>query len=333
MLYLNNRNYLKIGKGHLMAAREKLTEAQDVLKQVIIGQDECVELLLTSLLSGGHVLLESVPGSGKTRLAKAFAKIIEGEFSRIQFTPDVLPSDVTGIQFLNPKTQNFELRVGPVQANVLLADEINRATPRTQSSLLEVMEEHQTTIDGETVRLPSPFFVIATQNPIESNHGTFPLPEAQLDRFLMKIKLSYPTFEQEKEILRLQRENDYLNDIKPVLTTEEIVLLQQEARKIKVSDVVTDYLLRIIHQTREHKEIELGASSRAALALMRAGQARALLHRREYVTPQDIKSLAASILEHRLILSMDGAMRNEKADVVCEIIESVEVPVEMETSR
>lgn len=170
-----------------MATREKLTAAQDVLKQIIVGQDNCVELLFTSLLSGGHVLLESVPGSGKTRLAKAFAKIIKGQFSRIQFTPDVLPSDVTGIQFFNPKTQNFELRVGPVQANVLLADEINRATPRTQSSLLEVMEEHQTTIDGETVHLPSPFFVIATQNPIESNHGTFPLPEAQLDRFLMKL--------------------------------------------------------------------------------------------------------------------------------------------------
>jgi len=316
-----------------MSTREKLTEAQNVLNQIIVGQEECVELLFTSLLSSGHALLESVPGSGKTRLAKAFAKIIDGQFSRIQFTPDVLPSDVTGIQFFNPKTQNFELRIGPVQANILLADEINRATPRTQSSLLEVMEEHQTTIDGETVRLPSPFFVIATQNPIESNHGTFPLPEAQLDRFLMKINLSYPTFEQEKEILIRQRERDNLEDIKPILTTEEIVLLQQEVRKIKVSDVVTEYLLRLIHQTREHKEIELGASSRAALALMRAAQSRALLHKREYVTPQDVKILAASILEHRLILSMDGAMRNEKADLVREIIESVEVPVELESGR
>jgi len=316
-----------------MATREKLTAAQDVLKQIIVGQDNCVELLFTSLLSGGHVLLESVPGSGKTRFAKAFAKIIEGRFCRIQFTPDVLPSDVTGIQFFNPKTQNFELRVGPVKANVLLADEINRATPRTQSSLLEVMEEHQTTIDGETVRLPSPFFVIATQNPIESNHGTFPLPEAQLDRFLMKIKLAYPSFEQEKEILLHQRESDSLNEIKPIFTTEEIVSLQQEVRKILVSEVVTDYLLRIIHRTREHREIELGASSRAALALMRAGQALAFLRGREYVTPHDIKTLAASVLEHRLILSMDGAMRNEKVDVVREIIESVEVPVELELSR
>lgn len=316
-----------------MSTREKLSEAQNVLNQIIVGQEKCIELLFTSLLSSGHALLESVPGSGKTRLAKAFAKIIDGQFSRIQFTPDVLPSDVTGIQFFNPKTQNFELRIGPVQANILLADEINRATPRTQSSLLEVMEEHQTTIDGETVRLPSPFCVIATQNPIESNHGTFPLPEAQLDRFLMKIKLSYPTFEQEKEILIRQRERDNLEDIKPILTTEEIVLLQQEVRKIKVSDVVTEYLLRLIHQTREHKEIELGASSRAALALMRAAQSRALLHKREYVTPQDVKILAASILEHRLILSMDGAMRNEKADLVREIIESVEVPVELESGR
>lgn len=316
-----------------MSTRIKLAEAQARLNQIIVGQKECVELLFTSLLSNGHVLLESVPGTGKTRLAKAFAKIIEGKFSRIQFTPDVLPSDVTGIQFFNPKTQNFELRIGPVQANILLADEINRATPRTQSSLLEVMEEHQTTIDGETVHLPSPFFVIATQNPIESNHGTFPLPEAQLDRFLMKIHLSYPSFEQEKEILIRQRENDPIDEIIPILTTEEIVFLQQEVRKIKVSEVVTEYLLRLIQQTRVHKEIELGASSRAALALMRASQSRALLHHREYVTPQDVKTLAAAILEHRLILSMDGAMRNEKAVIVREIIDSVEVPVELESSR
>ncbi len=316
-----------------MSTRIKLAEAQARLNQIIVGQKECVELLFTSLLSNGHVLLESVPGTGKTRLAKAFAKIIEGKFSRIQFTPDVLPSDVTGIQFFNPKTQNFELRIGPVQANILLADEINRATPRTQSSLLEVMEEHQTTIDGETVHLPSPFFVIATQNPIESNHGTFPLPEAQVDRFLMKIHLSYPSFEQEKEILIRQRENDPIDEIIPILTTEEIVFLQQEVRKIKVSEVVTEYLLRLIQQTRVHKEIELGASSRAALALMRASQSRALLHHREYVTPQDVKTLAAAILEHRLILSMDGAMRNEKAVIVREIIDSVEVPVELESSR
>ncbi len=316
-----------------MEAYHKLTLAKDTINHIILGQDAAIDLLFTALLSNGHVILESVPGSGKTKLAKTFAKIIDGQFNRIQFTPDVLPSDVTGIRFFNPKKQEFELLTGPVKTNILLADEINRATPRTQSSLLEVMEENQTTIDGTTIEIPLPFFVIATQNPIESNHGTFPLPEAQLDRFSMKIMMDYPGYEQEKEILLNQRLNDPIEEVKPILSTEEITLLQQEVKQVGVSNIVMDYLLQLVHKTREHKDIELGVSSRAALALMRAGQARAFIDGRDFVSPQDIKSIASHVFEHRIILSMEGAIRTEKTEVVRELIQSVEVPVEARTTR
>ncbi|MGP4108966.1 AAA family ATPase [Virgibacillus sp. L01] len=316
-----------------MEAYHKLTMAKDTINHIILGQESAIDLLFTALLSNGHVILESVPGSGKTKLAKTFAKIIDGQFNRIQFTPDVLPSDVTGIRFFNPKTQEFELLTGPVKTNILLADEINRATPRTQSSLLEVMEEHQTTIDGTTIEIPLPFFVIATQNPIESNHGTFPLPEAQLDRFSMKIMMDYPGYEQEKEILLNQRLSDPIEEVKPILSTEEITLLQQEVKQVGISSIVMDYLLELVHKTREHKDIELGVSSRAALALMRAGQARAFIDDRDFVSPQDIKSIASHVFEHRIILSMEGAIRTEKTEVVRELIQSVEVPVEARTAR
>ncbi|AIF42343.1 magnesium chelatase [Virgibacillus sp. SK37] len=307
----------------------KIRKAKEALNNVILGQEEAVDLVFITLLSGGHILLESVPGSGKTKLANALAKLIKGNFRRIQFTPDVLPSDVTGIQFFNPKTQEFEMRIGPVDTNILLADEINRATPRTQSSLLEVMEEKQTTIDGETIQLTPPFFVIASQNPIESNQGTFPLPEAQLDRFMIMVKMDYPSYDHEKQILKDQRLADPINDLDPLVTKEDIIALQEEVRKIEITDLVMDYLLELVRKTREHEDIEIGVSSRAALALMRASQSKALLEGREYVTPQDIKLIAPHLFEHRINLSMEGSLRYNKEDIIQQLIESVPVPVEM----
>ncbi|WP_084715594.1 MoxR family ATPase [Virgibacillus sp. SK37] len=312
-----------------MEALHKIRKAKEALNNVILGQEEAVDLVFITLLSGGHILLESVPGSGKTKLANALAKLIKGNFRRIQFTPDVLPSDVTGIQFFNPKTQEFEMRIGPVDTNILLADEINRATPRTQSSLLEVMEEKQTTIDGETIQLTPPFFVIASQNPIESNQGTFPLPEAQLDRFMIMVKMDYPSYDHEKQILKDQRLADPINDLDPLVTKEDIIALQEEVRKIEITDLVMDYLLELVRKTREHEDIEIGVSSRAALALMRASQSKALLEGREYVTPQDIKLIAPHLFEHRINLSMEGSLRYNKEDIIQQLIESVPVPVEM----
>lgn len=312
-----------------MEALHKIKKAKEALNNVILGQEEAVDLVFITLLSGGHILLESVPGSGKTKLANALAKLIKGNFRRIQFTPDVLPSDVTGIQFFNPKTQEFEMRMGPVDTNILLADEINRATPRTQSSLLEVMEENQTTIDGETIQLTPPFFVIASQNPIESNQGTFPLPEAQLDRFMMMVKMDYPSYNNEKQILKNQRLTDPINDLSPHVTKEDIIALQKEVRKIEITDIVMDYLLELVRKTREHEDIEIGVSSRAALALMRASQSKALLEGKDYVTPQDIKLLAPHLFEHRINLSMEGSLRYNKEDIIQQLIESVPVPVEM----
>ncbi|KGP71892.1 AAA family ATPase [Pontibacillus yanchengensis] len=309
--------------------KESIKRAREALSSVILGKDEVVELLFTAILAKGHVLLESVPGSGKTKLAKSFAKVLDGSFSRVQFTPDVLPSDVTGIQFYNPKTHEFELRVGPVMTNILLADEINRATPKTQSSLLEVMEEQQTTIDGETMSIPSPFLVIATQNPIESNHGTFPLPEAQLDRFLFKIDMGYPSLAEEKNILTAYRVGEPLEELEATLHTDDILVLQEEVKQVRVSDVVQDYLLALVKETRDHTDIALGISTRGALALMRASQARALLREREFVTPEDVKELATNVFEHRIVLSMEGSIRKTPYQVVYELVDSIEVPVEI----
>ncbi|SHF87177.1 AAA family ATPase [Ornithinibacillus halophilus] len=307
---------------------EKLNVAKESLNTVIYGKEDVVDLLFVALLAEGHVLLESVPGTGKTKLAKSFAKVIDGDFSRVQFTPDVLPSDVTGIRFFNPKTQEFELRVGPVVSNVLLADEINRATPKTQSSLLEVMEEYQSTIDGETIKVEAPFVVLATQNPVESNYGTFPLPEAQLDRFLFKIDLGYPALEEEKQILTNYRTKDPYDALTSSLTLEDIRNMQEELKHVTISDVVSDYLLGLVHQSREHVDVELGISPRGMLALMRAAQAKAYMDNRDFVTPQDIKSLTPYVFEHRLILTMEGSIKKTPHQVVEEILKAVPVPVE-----
>ncbi|SDP31071.1 MoxR-like ATPase [Litchfieldia salsa] len=307
---------------------ENVKQIKENIGQVIIGKGHVIELVLNALINKGHILLESVPGTGKTMLAKSFAASISATFKRIQFTPDVLPSDVTGIQFFNPKEQDFQLRPGPVMTNILLADEINRATPRTQSSLLEVMEERQVTIDGETRKLPIPFIVIATQNPIESQQGTFPLPEAQMDRFFVQIDLGYPSLEEEKEIMRTYRTGNPIDTIKAVFTKEQIEQMQQDVQAVKISEDVEDYLVRIVHATRNSQDVEVGVSPRGTLALMKAVQGRAYISGRNFVTPEDIKFMAPFVLPHRLVLTMDGSLKKTNKQVIKEILTSVSVPVE-----
>ncbi|RIW30156.1 MoxR family ATPase [Bacillus salacetis] len=296
--------------------------------KVMIGMDKEIEILSIALLQGGHILFESVPGTGKTMLAKTFAGCVQSSFRRIQFTPDVLPSDVTGIQYFNPKEKEFELRPGPVVTNVLLADEINRATPRTQSSLLEVMEEKQVTIEGSTLKLEDPFIVLATQNPVESQQGTFPLPAAQLDRFLMKVPISYPEFESEREMLRRFKERQPLEDVQPVITPEELKECSKQVKRIHVSEDIESYILQISRKTREHELIELGVSPRASLALLRASQGMAFISERAYVTPEDVKKMAAYVLSHRISLTPEASLTKTNERVMEELIEDVLVPVE-----
>ncbi|MGP4081011.1 AAA family ATPase [Pseudalkalibacillus sp. R45] len=310
-----------------MEVKMKLNEVKKSIGKVLIGKEESVELILVALLAKGHVLMEDVPGTGKTMLAKSIAKSIAGSFGRIQFTPDVLPSDVTGIQYLNPKTREFETRFGPVMTNVLLADEINRATPRTQSSLLEVMEERQVTIDGTTSSLPNPFIVLATQNPIES-HGTFPLPEAQMDRFLLKLNVGYPSLLEEQQMMRAYRKEEPIENLEPIFTPEEIIQMQKMIKEVRLSEEIETYLLRIIMETRRSKNIEVGVSPRGTLAFMRALQAYAWINGREYVVPEDCKKLAPYVLSHRLVLSMEGELRKTQRQVILDILDEVEVPVE-----
>ncbi|WP_343063274.1 MoxR family ATPase [Halobacillus locisalis] len=308
--------------------QKEIRQAQEAINQVILGKGEMVELLFTAILADGHVLLESVPGSGKTKLAKSFAKVMDGKFSRIQFTPDVLPSDVTGIQFFNPKTQEFELRKGPVMTNILLADEINRATPKTQSSLLEVMEEKQTTVDGETMKIDAPLFVVATQNPVEGNQGTFPLPEAQLDRFLFKLNMGYPSAEEEKNILLTYQRNEPMDELTSKIKLGDLLKLREQVKEVTLADDTLNYLLDLVRMTRNHTDVELGVSTRGALAFMRASQAKAMLNGRSYVIPEDVKYLAPYLFEHRIVLSMEGAIRKSNEQIVKEMIEQVPVPVE-----
>jgi len=298
------------------------------VEQVIIGKREAIELALVALLCEGHILIEDVPGTGKTSLAKALARSLGCSFQRIQFTPDLLPSDVTGVYYFNQRTQEFKFRPGPLLSQVVLADEINRATPRTQAALLEAMQERQVSIDLETKPLPRPFLVLATQNPIELE-GTFPLPEAQVDRFLMKIKLGYPSEEDENQILLRYEQKDPLVTLKPVTSGDTLLTLQQQVRAVRVETSVREYLVRVTRATREHPAVELGVSPRGTLALYKTSQALAALRGRDYVIPDDIKRLVAPVLTHRIIIRPHTRLRGRTAeDVVSEVVDAVPVPVE-----
>ncbi len=298
------------------------------IQKVFIGKREVIELLLACILCEGHVLLEDVPGTGKTTLARALAASLGCTFRRIQFTPDLLPSDVTGLNWFNQKKQEFEFRAGPIFSQILLADEINRATPRTQSALLEAMQERQMTIDGVSHPLERPFMVLATQNPVELE-GTFPLPEAQVDRFLMRIAVGYPDLQMEGEMLERFRNSDPLAELKPVVNAAEIIAIQNERKEIKVETSLRDYIVRISDASRENKEVQLGASPRATLALYQTSQAWAAIHKRDYVLPDDVKAMAPYVFAHRLIIAPQAQLRGRNAqELIQDIVSSVPVPVE-----
>ncbi len=298
------------------------------VEKVIVGKRDAIELLLVALLCEGHVLIEDVPGVGKTMLARSMAVSLGGDFKRLQCTPDLLPNDVTGVSVFNQQSGQFEFRPGPVFVNVLLADEVNRATPRTQSALLEAMQEQQVTVDGITRPLPRPFLVVATQNPIEYE-GTFPLPEAQLDRFLMRLTVGYPVFDDEKRLLTsLQREHP-VTQLKPVADGSELTRLQRQAWDVHVDDTLKEFILRLVTATREHPELALGGSPRASLALYKTAQALAALRGRDHVIPEDIKYLATATLSHRLIIKPEAELRGRSAKAILEdVLKSTPLDIE-----
>ena len=291
------------------------TRISENVERVIVGKRETIELLMVALLCEGHILIEDVPGVGKTMLARALAISLGGQFKRLQCTPDLLPNDVTGVSIYNQQNGQFEFRQGPVFVNILLADEVNRATPRTQSALLEAMQEQQVTVDGVTHSLPRPFLVMATQNPVEYE-GTFPLPEAQLDRFLMRLSIGYPGFDDEKTLLvHLQREHP-INTIQPVVDGHQLIEFQKQAWEVNVDDTLQDYIVRLVTSTRSHPDLALGASPRASLALFKAGQALAALRGRDHVIPDDIKYLVPSTLTHRIIVTPEAELRGHHAAAI-----------------
>ena len=307
----------------IQALAEKIV---DNVEKVIIGKREEIQLTVIALLCQGHLLIEDVPGVGKTMLARALAKSIGCTFKRIQFTPDMLPSDVTGVSVFNQKTREFEFRPGPIMAQIVLTDEINRATPKTQSALLEAMQERQVTVDGVTYPIPEPFLVLATQNPIEYE-GTFPLPEAQLDRFMLRISLGYPSPEEEIAILDSQQYVHPIETIGQVVDAQELLEAQEKVKEVYVDPLVKEYIVDLVNATRKHPDIYLGASPRGSLALYKAGRARAAILGRDYVIPDDIKALAVAALAHRLIVSPSARIKEIDAKtVVREILESVPVP-------
>ncbi len=307
---------------------ETAAKLRENIQKVIVGKDEIIDLALIAMLCEGHILLEDVPGTGKTTLAKTIAASLGCTFRRVQFTPDLLPSDVTGIYYYNQKAQEFEFRAGPVFAQILLADEINRATPRTQSALLEAMQERQVTVDIATHKLPRPFLVLATQNPVELE-GTFPLPEAQLDRFLLKVALGYPDANEENDILLRFERVDPLDSLEKVVEPEEILGMQTAVRQIRVETSVRNYIVNVCRATRDHEDIELGASPRATMALYRTCQALAAVNGRAFVIPDDVKHMAPFVLTHRLIVNPQTRLRGRKPEqVIAEVVATVPVPVE-----
>ena len=310
-----------------MEASKRISALQENIGKVMIGSQTVVRLLLTAFIADGHVLIEDVPGMGKTVLAKSLAKSVEAKFSRIQFTPDLLPSDVTGLNYFNQKENEFIFSPGPAFCNILLADEINRATPRTQSSLLECMGERQITVDGKTMRLEAPFFVIATQNPIETL-GTYPLPEAQLDRFLMRISMDAPDKEQEKAILLRFMKDEPLETLGGVCTGADILELQRLAREIYVHPVLLDYIVALVQATRSWPNVEMGVSPRGSLALLRAVRAFALVRGGAYVVPEDIKAVAVPVLAHRIQLSGSAGLVAAQQQAVADVLASVPLPTE-----
>ncbi len=310
----------------LPEVKQEADKILENVEKVIVGKRPVIELTLVALLSQGHVLVEDVPGVGKTMLARSISRSIGCTFKRVQFTPDLLPSDVTGVSIYNQKTQEFEFRPGPVMAHIVLTDEINRATPKAQAALLESMEERQITVDGVTHVLPRPFIVLATQNPIDYE-GTFPLPEAQLDRFLMRIALGYPSMVDELEILERQRYRHPITDLDQVVPLESLIDMQEAIKEVFLSPEVQEYIVALVKSTREHESVYLGASPRASLALYRTSQARAAIGGRDYVMPDDIKALAQPILAHRLIISPSARIRGVEARMVVEdLLRTVPVP-------
>ncbi len=312
------------------ATSQVVSQLKSTIARAIYGKEEAIQLALITLLARGHLLIEDVPGVGKTTLAQALAKSFQCGFQRVQFTSDLLPSDVLGVSVYNPESREFEFRPGPIFANVVLADEINRTTPRTQSALLEAMNDAQVTIDGRTFPLPQPFLVIATQNPVE-HHGTYPLPESQLDRFLMRIKMGYPSHETEKEILRKRANDDPLHSLQPVADVAEVLAMQEAVTHVKVDSSLQDYALEIVNRTRKSDQLALGVSPRGTLMLQRAAQARAFLDGRDYCIPDDFKQLAVAVFAHRVVASARHASLQRKSETtenaLREIVESVRVPL------
>jgi MoxR-like ATPase len=311
----------------------QLTEASKIaqqllgnVKQVIVGKERAIELSLVALVSQGHLLIEDVPGLGKTTLARAIAISTGCSFKRIQFVPDLLPSDITGVNVFNQKTGEFEFRPGPIMTQVVLADEINRAPSKTQAALLEAMEEHQTTVDGVTYPMAQPFFIIATLNPVEY-HGIFPLPEAQLDRFIMRVRLGYATFEQELAIIDRQEKHHPINEVAAVTTPEQLLFLQAETRGVYVDTLVRQYIVTLTQASRHHQDVALGISHRGSLALFRASQALTLMRGREYVVPDDVKELSVGVLAHRLILTPEARAQGLDGEkVITGILDNLPVP-------
>ena len=315
-----------VDRAHAVAEAARTVRAN--IGKVIVGKEGAANLLLIALLSEGHILIEDVPGMGKTVMARALARSLDCSFARIQGTADLLPGDVTGVSYFNQKSNEFEFRPGPIFASIVLADEINRATPRTQSALLEAMQERQVTVDGQTMPLPQPFLLIATQNPIELE-GTFPLPEAQLDRFLLRMRIDYPGADDERAMLYRFQEAQPLETLTPVLTGDALLTLLPAVRAVQVAEPIANYLLAIVRATREHPALELGASPRAALALFRACQALAAISGRPFVLPDDVKELTRPVLAHRLVVPAQSRLHGQDAlQILDEILERLPVPVE-----